>query len=84
MASKPGKDYPAKRAPKPVRRPVTRDMRREPHSSLELDNAAKITAADVEHAAATFRKVAPETQRTMLQAPLYEGDGAPSDDARDL
>lgn len=61
-----------------------RNMERAEHSARALDAAAKITPDDVDHAAATWRRVAAPERKTMLQAPEYTGDGVPSDAERGL
>jgi hypothetical protein len=60
-----------------------RDLTRRAHDAAQLTNMAKITASDVEHAAATWREDAPAAWRGRLDGlPAYEGDGVPSDDVR--
>lgn len=61
-----------------------RDLRRAPNASSAYGEAgAKITTADVAHAASTWRRDARGVWRDMLDVPTYEGDGLASDADRD-
>jgi hypothetical protein len=61
-----------------------RDLSRRSHDVGQIDALAKITAADLDHAAANWRGDARPPWRDNLDGlPVYEGDDMPSDAERD-
>lgn len=62
-----------------------RNLTRAPNASAAYGDAgARITSADVAHAADTWRRDARGVWRDNLDGvPTYEGDGVPSDAERD-
>lgn len=64
--------------------PRRRNLTRAPNASAAYGIAgARMTAADIAHAAETWLSDARGVWRDNLDAPLYEGDGVPSDVERD-
>ena len=60
-----------------------RDLTRRSHDVGTLDALAKITAADIDHAAANWRTDARPPWRDNMDLPTYQGDDLPSDAERD-